>query len=113
MANTATILLVEDDLTLLEGVADLLELGDLGYEARVLMAPDGQAALDILEEELPDLVITDIVMPAVDGYALLKRLRARTEWAHIPVIFLTAHGHPQDVRTGRASGAELYVTKPF
>jgi two-component system chemotaxis response regulator CheY len=63
MAHTATILLVEDDRALLEGIADLLEVSDIGYELEVLKATDGQRGLQVLASQVPDLIISDIMMP--------------------------------------------------
>ncbi len=113
MTDTATILLVEDDRALLDGIADLLEVSDIGYEVRVLTASDGVGGLNILREQLPDLIVSDIMMPRMGGYEFLNHVRKNPNWLHIPFIFLTARGTPKDIREGRLSGAELYVTKPY
>lgn len=113
MHTSATILLVEDDESLQEGIHDLLEIADCGYEIQVLTAADGQAGLEIMRTVTPDLIISDIMMPQMDGLEFLQVVRATTQWAHVPFIFLTAKGKKQDIRRGRLSGAELYITKPF
>jgi two-component system sensor histidine kinase/response regulator len=113
MTNPATILLVEDDRTLLDGIADLLEISNLGYDLKILKAADGEQALQVLSERQSDLIISDIMMPRTGGFELLRRLRETPEWVQIPVIFLTARGARQDVLEGRLRGAELYITKPY
>lgn len=110
---SATILLVEDDQSLLDGISDLLEVVDLGYNLSVLTASNGQNGLSILAHHTPDLVISDIMMPTMGGYEFLEHLRNNSAWVHIPVIFLSARGTKEDIRAGRVSGAEMYITKPF
>ncbi len=105
-----TILVVEDDIALLEGVRDMLELA--GY--RVLTACHGQEALQVLETHpQPDLIISDIMMPRMNGYEFYEAVRARPEWVAIPFIFLTALGEKSDVRLGKQLGADDYIVKPF
>lgn len=109
----ATILLVEDDQSLQEGIKDLLEVAEIGYDVTVISASDGVQGLEAMRTIIPDLIISDIMMPRMDGYAFLHAVRQQSEWVHVPFIFLTARGKKRDVRVGRASGAELYITKPF
>lgn len=113
MTIPATILLVEDDRTLLDGIADLLEISGLGYDLEILKAADGEQALQVLSQRESDLIISDIMMPRTGGFELLERLRETPEWVQIPVIFLTARGAREDVLEGRLRGAELYITKPY
>jgi two-component system sensor histidine kinase/response regulator len=113
MAIPATILLVEDDRTLLDGIADLLEVSSLGYDLEILKAGDGEQALHVLSQRRSDLIISDIMMPKTGGFELLERLRETPEWVQIPVIFLTARSAREDVLEGRLRGAELYITKPY
>jgi DNA-binding response OmpR family regulator/anti-sigma regulatory factor (Ser/Thr protein kinase) len=113
MTLSATILLVEDDRALLEGIADLLEVSAFGYDLQVLKATDGQVGLQVLASQTPDLIISDIMMPRMGGYEFLEQVRQAPEWVHIPVIFLTARGTKHDVLRGRMSGAELYIKKPY
>jgi signal transduction histidine kinase len=105
-----TILVVEDDIALLEGVRDILELA--GY--RVLKAGHGREALQVLETQPPpDLIVSDIMMPRMNGYEFYEAVRARPEWVAIPFIFLSAMGEKSDVRAGKQLGADDYVIKPF
>lgn len=103
------ILVVEDDLALLEGVSELLKLS--GY--RVLAATNGREALGKLDEHRPDLIVSDIMMPEMDGYAFHSAVRERPDMFTIPFIFLTARGEKRDIRKGKASGVDDYITKPF
>ncbi|MCL4237300.1 MAG: response regulator [Anaerolineae bacterium] len=109
--HKATILVVEDDLHLMEGVRDILELN--GYE--VWTASNGQAGLQMLQDKPrpPDLIVSDIMMPRMDGYDFFGAVRAEPNWVHIPFIFLTAKGEHEDVKRGKRMGAEDYVIKPF
>ena len=66
-----------------------------------------------MEQTRPDLIVADIMMPALNGYALYKTVRARPEWASIPVIFLTSRAENEDVLRGKKLGVEGYITKPF
>lgn len=109
----AKILLIEDDMYLLEGTADLLEMADLGYDVEVMRAANGLEGLEQLDKQVPDLIISDIMMPMMNGLDFLMRVRQKPEWLHIPLIFLTAKGDKQDILRGRVLGAELYISKPF
>src|SRR5688572_521102 len=113
MKDSATILLVEDDQSLLDGISDLLEVADMGYQVHALTASNGRAGLARIAEETPDLIISDIMMPLMDGFEFLAEVRKNPAWIHIPFIFLTARGEKRDIQEGRSSGAELYITKPF
>jgi len=113
MKQSATILLVEDDYSILDGMADLLLVFDLEYDIRVLKATNGEEGLAVMEKETPDLIISDIMMPRMNGFEFLARVRNNPAWVHIPFIFLTAKGKKEDILEGRRSGAELYITKPF
>jgi putative two-component system response regulator len=104
----AVILVVEDNDVLRQGVQLLLE-GD-GF--RVLSASNGVHALEHMESISPDLILSDISMPEMDGYALFDAVRARAEWVTIPFIFLTARGGQDDVFAGKKLGAEDYLIKP-
>lgn len=106
-----TVLLAEDNLTLLENIA--LELEFRGYQ--VLQASDGRGALDILRttSQLPDIIISDIAMPDVDGFQLLENLRNEPSWNCIPFLFLTAFNSPNSIRISKELGADDYIVKPF
>jgi two-component system, sensor histidine kinase and response regulator len=113
MKRTATILLVEDDKSMLDGMNDLLQVVDIGYEANVLTASNGLSALDQMQKATPDIIVSDIMMPQMDGFQLLKTVQQNPTWDHIPFIFLTARGEKHEIYKGRVSGAALYITKPF
>jgi DNA-binding response OmpR family regulator len=113
MKDSAIILLVEDDRALLDGIADLLEISEIGYAVQVTKATNGELGLKAVAEYEPDLIISDVMMPKMGGFEFLEQLRNRPDWVHIPVIFLTAKGTPDDILKGRLSGAELYITKPY
>jgi DNA-binding NarL/FixJ family response regulator len=104
-----TILVVDDDLGTRLSISDYLELS--GYSTR--MANDGQEALKLLEEYHPDLVVTDIVMPRMNGYELVRRLRQKPSYRLLPVILLTARIQTQERILGYQSGCDLYLPKPF
>jgi DNA-binding NarL/FixJ family response regulator len=103
------LLLIDDDPNLILLVRDYLEFR--GYE--VLTADNGKEALNLLTQNLPDMIICDIMMPEMDGYALIENVRQdqRTSW--IPVLFLSARGQSQDRIKGLNLGADVYMVKPF
>lgn len=113
METLATILVVEDDRSMLDGIKDLLQLVDLGYGIEVLTAENGRFGLAAMSSATPDLIVSDIMMPEMDGYEFLDNVRQNPAWIHIPVIFLSAKGSKQDIYRGKISGADLYITKPF
>ena len=82
-----------------------------GFE--VLVASDGEAALQMIAEHHPDLVLLDVMMPKRNGYEVCQRLREHADWKQIKVIMLTAKGRDAEVSKGVSLGADLYVTKPF
>ncbi|MDW0115291.1 response regulator transcription factor [Sporosarcina saromensis] len=100
------ILVVDDDPNIVELVT--IHLSQAGYD--VLKAANGVKALELLEEDLPDLAVVDVMMPGMDGYELTKRLRAE---ADIPVLLLTAKGELEDKERGFLAGSDDYVVKPF
>ncbi len=103
-----SVLIVDDT----EANIDILveSLGDV-YDLRV--ATDGQSALDQVEEEAPDIILLDIMMPGMDGYEVCRTLKASNTSRAIPVIFLTAMTEAQDEKKGLDLGAVDYITKPF
>lgn len=103
------ILVVEDDLALLEGVSELLKLSNY----QVVTATNGLEALELLDDNKPDLIVSDIMMPEMDGYAFHAAVRERPDMFTVPFIFLTARGEKRDIRKGKASGVDDYITKPF
>lgn len=105
----ATILVVEDDSTLRETLVYNLE--QEGYQT--LSAGDGEAALETIRGQQPDLVILDIMLPTLDGLAVCRMVRRDPEIAPTPIIMLTARGTQGDKMVGLDSGADDYITKPF
>lgn len=107
--NTKQLLLIDDDPNLILLVKDYLEFR--GYD--VITAENGREALEILERQIPDMMICDVMMPEMDGYAFVEQIRqdARTSW--IPVLFLSAKGQSQDRIKGLSKGADVYMVKPF
>lgn len=104
-----TILVVEDSPTQAEQLRYILDKH--GY--RVEVARDGNAALAMINGERPELVITDIVMPGMNGYELCRRIKSIDDRRDIPVILLTSLSDPQDVIRGLECGADNFITKPF
>ena len=82
-------------------------------EFDVLEAENGQQALDILDEENIDLVLTDWVMPVKDGLALLNEIKSDASKSHIPVIMVTSESKPQDLGRAAKAGVDGYLVKPF
>ncbi|HST90490.1 MAG TPA: response regulator transcription factor [Ktedonobacterales bacterium] len=105
-AKKTTILTADDDPQLLRLVSRNLQLD--GYD--VLTAADGQQALELIEARSPDLVLLDVMMPILDGFAVCQRVR---EFSSVPIIILTARGNDQDKIRGLDLGADDYLTKPF
>lgn len=103
------ILIVEDNQILQEGLRDILVME--GYT--VLTAGDGLEALKLMEQILPDLILSDIAMPVMDGYAFFEAVRSRPDWLTIPFVFLTARGEREDVLNGKRLGVEDYLVKPL
>jgi DNA-binding NarL/FixJ family response regulator len=104
-----TILVVDDDLGTRLSISDYLELS--GY--LVITANDGQEALALVLEYQPDLMVTDIVMPRMNGYELVRQVRQYPEFRLLPVILLTARIKTQERILGYQSGCDLYLPKPF
>ena len=103
------ILIVDDEPNIVTALEFLLERG--GY--RVQVAHSGEEALERIERFEPELVLLDVMMPRISGYEVCQRLRERPAWRHIKVVILSAKGGEAEVSKGLASGADLYVTKPF
>lgn len=102
------IVVIEDQPQMRRNIALILEMEN--YE--VFSAENGRAGLDLIRQHNPDLVICDVMMPEMDGYEVLKALRAQPATATAPFIFLTAKGDKPDVRNGMNLGADDYLTKP-
>lgn len=104
-----TILVIEDTAALREEILQLLDLMNF----RGIGAADGATGVQLALHYLPDVIICDVMMPEMDGYAVLKQLQENPETAQIPFIFLTAKADRSDIRRGMNLGADDYLTKPF
>lgn len=105
----AKILLVDDEPNIVKLTA--FHLRRQGYE--VASADNGAAGLLQVNAERPDLIILDVMMPIMDGFEMLRTLKANPETSAIPVIMLTCRSLDEDVAHGLVQGADLYMTKPF
>jgi putative two-component system response regulator len=103
-----TLLIVDDNADLREGLRNILSFE--GFE--VHLAVNGRHALELMQSLRPDLIISDIGMPEMDGYAFYDAVRSRPDGVTIPFIFLSARGEREDVSRGRSLGAEDYLVKP-
>lgn len=104
-----TIVIVEDEANIVELVK--YNLDREGY--RTLYANDGRKGLELIKQELPDLVILDLMLPELDGLSVCKQLRSDAQTKSIPIIILTAKSEEADRVLGLEMGADDYVTKPF
>src|SRR5690554_2052494 len=109
MKMDAHILVVEDSPTQAAELQYLLE----SNQCEVTLARNGHEALRALEQFRPTLVLSDIVMPEMDGYTLCRNIKQKKQWADIPVILVTALADPRDVIRGLTSGADNFIVKPF
>ncbi len=105
----ATILVVDDEPNIVLSLEFIMQ--NEGYDVRI--AKDGEEALLAIKEKVPDLVLLDIMMPAMSGYEVCQRIRANPEWKDIRIVMLTAKGREVDQEKGMAMGADDYITKPF
>lgn len=103
------ILIVEDETDIREILA--YNLDKEGY--LVLTAPDGEKGLDLVEKEIPDLVLLDLMLPGLDGLDVCRRMRETPSTKNIPIIMVTAKGEESDIVLGLGLGADDYVKKPF
>ena len=103
-----TVLIVEDDPQL-----NTFLVNSLKNYYKTIIAHDGEAGLKMVKQYLPDIVVSDIMMPKMDGYQLTKSIKGNSELCHIPMILLTAKTETSSQIDGMQSGADLYITKPF
>jgi DNA-binding response OmpR family regulator len=105
----ARILVVEDEVNIVKLISVRLER--LGHT--ISAAGTGGAALEAARELAPDLILLDVMIPEINGFQVLQRLKANAATAPIPVLMLTARGHEHDIAAGIEGGAEDYIVKPF
>jgi len=103
------ILLVDDEESLVMLLSERLKFN--GYD--VITASDGQEGLDKAKKEKPDLILLDVMMPKMNGYQVSRLLKFDQRFKHIPIIMLTARTQAIDMKTGKETGADAYITKPF
>jgi DNA-binding response OmpR family regulator len=106
---TQTVLLAEDEPNIVESLTFLLERA--GFDISV--ASDGRQALDAALQQQPAVLVLDLMLPELDGYEVLRRLRADPKGEKLPVLMLTAKGQRIDRETALECGADLFMTKPF
>src|SRR6266436_3307360 len=102
------ILVIEDEPEMRRNIVTLLRYRDY----HPIEAENGRRGLDMARRQAPDLILCDVMMPELDGYEVLRALRADAKLALIPFIFLTAKGEKDDLRSGMDLGADDYLTKP-
>lgn len=103
------VLIVDDEPDVVESVKFRLELENI----ECLKAYDGEAALQIVKKEKPDLILLDIMLPKINGYKVARLLKFDDNYKSIPIIMLTARTQERDIKLGEETGADKYVTKPF
>ena len=103
------VLIVDDEPNILMSLEFLLHKE--GY--KVFVARNGAEAIEIINSNVPDVIILDIMMPEVDGYEVCQLVKGNTSTSHIKIIFLSAKTKEEDIQKGYEIGADLYLTKPF
>ena len=106
---TKRVLLAEDEPNIVESLTFLLERA--GFE--VMVETDGRKAMNAALDDQPNVLILDVMLPELDGYEVLRQLRADRRTEKLPILMLTAKGQREDRETALACGADLFITKPF
>ncbi len=109
MHQSVKILVVDDEPVIRDSIAEILRLH--GYQ--VLTASNGIEGLEAIRQNIPEMIISDIMMPEMNGYQFFQRVRSNSEWLWIPFIFLSAKGEGEDIRFGKELGVEDYLRKPI
>ena len=109
MSYQKTIMVVDDNLDILNIARAVLE----GEGYKVICARSGTEVFSQLEEQKPDLIVLDIMLPNMDGLEVLRRLKDNPDTSSIPVMMLTVKGHYDDIRLAYEVGCDYYLTKPF
>lgn len=107
--SKARLLIVEDD----NDISNMLRIYFMGQNYDVDVAPRGSAALEKTRQNLPHLIVLDIMLPDIDGFEVCRNLRTSTRTSHVPIIFLTQKDERSDKLQGLELGADDYITKPF
>ncbi len=103
------VLVVEDEPNIVDSLSFLMK--QAGFDVRI--ARDGDAALRMIESDIPDLVLLDVMMPRRDGYDVCRAIRSNPDWRDMRVVMLTAKGREIDRQKSLALGADDFITKPF
>ncbi|HHI80677.1 MAG TPA: response regulator [Planctomycetes bacterium] len=109
MAKGKTILVVDDEPFILKSLTFILQKGDF----EVIEARDGEEAVAMIEQHHPSLVFLDVMMPKMNGYDVIRKVRANQELEGVFIVLLTAKGQETDRSQGMSAGANDYLTKPF
>ncbi|OKH88777.1 chemotaxis protein CheY [Thalassospira sp. TSL5-1] len=102
-------MIAEDEETIVESLAFLMEKE--GFNVRI--ATNGQSAIDMISQDIPDMVLLDVMMPGRDGFDVARTVRTNSRTKHIPIMMLTARTREIDRRKGLELGVDDFVTKPF
>jgi CheY-like chemotaxis protein len=108
MEQMASIMIVDDEVINIE---ILLEALESNYD--IIVAINGEEALELIQSEKPDLILLDIMMPGIDGYEVCRRIKSNDKTRDIPVVFLSAKQAENAKQKGLELGADDYITKPF
>jgi two-component system phosphate regulon response regulator PhoB len=108
-ANKRTILVIDDEESFCDVVCEILD--SLGYKTR--QAYDAHQANALLQEITPDLILTDVMMPELDGLTFLRQLRSDPTWSKTPIIIVSAKATKDDREAAMEAGADGYLIKPF
>ncbi len=109
MSKNKVVLVVDDVPTILQLIRGALA----GHPVDLITAADGEAALELARRVVPDLILLDLAMPVMDGWAVLSELRGDPVTASVPVVIVTAHGDSEAAARARELGADGFVSKPF
>ena len=107
--NSKKILVVDDEQMTTDLAKTFLEKH--GFE--VVIASDGEEALELAQEQVPDLILLDVMLPTIDGFEVCKKLKDNATFKNTPILMFTAKGLSSDVEKGEAAGADEYIVKPF
>ncbi|TFH01540.1 MAG: response regulator [Candidatus Thorarchaeota archaeon] len=108
-SNNKKILVVDDEDLTTELAKTFLEK----HGFVVIIASDGEEGLKIAEAEIPDLILLDVMLPIIDGFAVCKKLKESEKFKDTPILMFTAKGLNSDIEKGEAAGADEYIVKPF
>ena len=109
MGKQKKVLIVDDEKDIVETISFVLEAQ--GY--RCICAYDGEAGLKKAKDEIPDLMVLDVMMPNINGFKISRLLKFDSKYKNIPILMLTARSQKEDKMIGEETGADIYMTKPF